>query len=68
MCLFEEKMNAPSFVNVLHITLKPFITAIYPNGHWFMQDNDSKHTSRLYRSFMEENSINWWKTPAESPH
>lgn len=32
-----------------------------------MQDNDPKHVSRLARVFMEENGINWWCTPAESP-
>ncbi len=60
-------MNAPLFVAILDATLKPFITAVYPANHRFMQDNDPKHTSRLARQFMEENNINWWKTPAESP-
>ena len=32
-----------------------------------MQDNDSKHTSRVVKAFFEENSINWWRTPPESP-
>ena len=32
-----------------------------------MQDNDPKHVSRLARVYMEENGINWWCTPAESP-
>ena len=35
--------------------------------HRFMQDNDSKHTSRVAKAFFEENSINWWRTPPESP-
>ena len=32
-----------------------------------MQDNDPKHTSRRARAFFEENDINWWHTPLESP-
>ena len=32
-----------------------------------MQDNDPKHTSVKAREWMEDNNINWWKTPAESP-
>ena len=32
-----------------------------------MQDNDPKHTSNYAADFMEEEGINWWKTPAESP-
>ena len=32
-----------------------------------MQDNDPKHTSRHAAQFFEENNINWWKTPPESP-
>ena len=32
-----------------------------------MQDNDPKHTSRVAKVFLEENRINWWRTPPESP-
>ena len=32
-----------------------------------MQNNDPKHTSRAARGFFEEEQINWWKTPPESP-
>ena len=32
-----------------------------------MQDNDPKHTSKVARKWMEDHSINWWKTPPESP-
>ena len=43
----------------------PFIKSAYPSHH-FQQVNDPKHTSHLARTFMEENDINWWKTPPES--
>ena len=36
-------------------------------GHRFQQDNDPKLTSRRTTTFMEENDINWWKTPPELP-
>lgn len=32
-----------------------------------MQDNDPKHTSCLAKKYFEEQGINWWKTPPESP-
>ena len=32
-----------------------------------MQDNDPKHTSRHAEAFYERKSINWVRTPAESP-
>jgi hypothetical protein len=32
-----------------------------------MQGNDPKHTSNMAKEWMEGKSINWWKTPAESP-
>lgn len=37
----------------------------YPDSHHSMQD-DPKHTSRLATIF-QDNEINWWKTPSESP-
>lgn len=32
-----------------------------------MQDNDPKHTSLHGKELLDHNSVNWWKTPAESP-
>ena len=32
-----------------------------------MAANDPKHTSVAAKQFLEENGINWWRTPAESP-
>ena len=67
MCIFEGVMDADVYVSILRQTLVPFLRDVYPEGHRFMQDNDPKHTSRLAAQFFEDNDINWWKTPPESP-
>ena len=67
ICVFEGKMNTPLYTNILDSTLLPFVRDIFPDHHRFMQDNDPKHTSRHAQWFLEEKSINWWKTPPESP-
>ena len=67
ICIFEGKMDAEMYVDILRKTLKPFIDEVYPDSHRLFQDNDPKHTSRLAKEFFEENGINWWKTPAKSP-
>ena len=68
LLIFEGTMDAKFFVSeILTNGLLPFIKSAYPHGHRFQQDNNPKHTSRLTRTFMEENDINWWKTPPESP-
>ena len=33
----------------------------------FMQDNDPKHTSQAAGQFIEDNGMDWWRTPPESP-
>ncbi|CAC5426752.1 unnamed protein product [Mytilus coruscus] len=66
--IFDGIMDAAFFVpEILEATLKPFIDSVYPDGHRFQQDNDPKHTSKLAKNFMQENNINWWKWPSESP-
>ena len=61
-------MDAPMYVHILKNMPKPFIDEVYPQSPpRFMQDNDPKHTSKLASQFFDENSINWWKTPPESP-
>lgn len=67
ICIFDGIMDTELYVEILHQNLLPFIHAVHPTSHRFMQDNDPKHTSRKAQQFFAQNSINWWKTPAESP-
>ena len=67
VCIFDGVMDAELYVEILDCTLLPFLHEVYPDGHRFMQDNDPKHTSRQAIQFFEENQINWWRTPPESP-
>ena len=67
ICIFDGIMNAEMYVDILDRCLVPFCQQVYPDGHRFMQDNDPKHTSRRAKKFFEDNNINWWRTPPESP-
>ena len=58
-------MDKELFVDILESTLLPYLQRF--ETHRFMQDNDPKHTSHYVADFMQLNSVNWWKTPAESP-
>ena len=66
VCIFDGIMDAELYCRILETTLLPFINQTLP-GHRFMKENDPKHTSRRAQAFMEENGINWWRTPPESP-
>ena len=70
LLVFNGIMDAEFYTNkILKETLLPAINHLYPlpNTHRFWQDNDPKHTSKMAKKFMEDNNINWFKTPAESP-
>ena len=67
ICIFEGIMKSELFIEILDKTLLPFIDSVYPAGHKFMQDNDPKHAANMTKDWLRDNSINWWKTPAESP-
>ena len=61
-------MDAVFFIEtILRKTLLPFISTHFLNGHGCQQDNNPKHTSSLAKSVFDDEAINWWKTPPESP-
>ena len=60
-------MNAELFIDILDKTLLPFIEWVYLEGHKFMHDNDPKHSLNMIKQWLQNKSVNWWKTPAESP-
>ena len=60
-------MNGEGYAQILKEGLLPFIKNTYPEGHRFMQDSDPKHTSKVVQKMLQEEGVNWWKTPAESP-
>ena len=64
---FWRKIDAPFYVQILERYLLPFIHSNFSASHRFMQDNDPKHTSRVAKEFFDQNNINWWRTPPESP-
>ena len=67
VCIFEGKMDASFYIEILTRFLLPFISQKFPHSHRFMQDNDPKHTSQKAKEFFASNAINWWQTPPESP-
>ncbi len=68
ICIFDGIMNAEMYTQILqHAFLPTLQRAEYETGHRFMQDNDPKHTSRRAQQFFTENTVNWWRTPPESP-
>lgn len=65
--MFTGILNAERLSIVLEKGLLPFIRETFPYRHRLQQDNDPKHASALIESFFDENGVNWWPTPPESP-
>ena len=40
ICIFEGIMDRHLYIDILDGALKPFIQAVYPDGHRLMADND----------------------------
>ena len=68
ICILEGIMDASFYIQVLEVTLLPFISSAYPDGHQLMANIDPKHTSRDAQEFLRVNNINWWRTPVEFPN
>ena len=65
--MFSENMNAQRLKRILEAGLIPFINELFPAVHRLYQDNDPKHTNEYISNFFQEQGINWWATPPESP-
>ena len=65
--IFTGNMNSEFYQTILRNYLLPFTDLNFPNGYWLIKDNDPKHVSKSTKTFMEQNNINWWPTPPESP-
>src|SRR6218665_2203556 len=67
VAIFTGIMTSDVYQRILDEYHKPFVSSVYPGGHRLWQDNDPKHISRSTVKWMNENSINHWPTPPESP-
>ena len=65
--IFTGTLTSTRYCDILQDALLPFITNVFPDGHRYQQDNDPKHTSNYTKDYLAKHSVNWWKTPAESP-
>ena len=63
ICIFEGKMNAALFVQILDRTLLRFIRDRLPDHHKYMQENDPKHISDLAQSFLGIRNGNFFMMP-----
>ncbi|CAG8812992.1 20413_t:CDS:2, partial [Dentiscutata erythropus] len=63
---FKQIMNAEFYVEILH-THAPEIKQMLGRKWRFQQDNDPKHTSRLAKTFIQENFPEVLEWPSNSP-
>ena len=68
-CRIDGRMDAELYTSILDDYLRPTIKYYKLNKHKliFQQDNDSKHTSRTTRKWLESNKINTLVWPPQSP-
>ena len=68
LLIFDGIMRKEFFVQeILDNTFLPFAQEHYADDYRLVMDNDPKHSSRASRDFLEQENVNWFKTPAESP-
>jgi patatin-like phospholipase/acyl hydrolase len=68
LAIFSGIMDSEFYQDkIFQDQLLPWANEVYPAGFRLYQDNDPKHTSKSTQTFMVQNDINWWRSPAESP-
>ena len=69
LVMFGRIINATRYAVILEKGLLPFIRKNFRRSRTrrLQQDNDPKHTSKFIQSFFTRRTVNWWKTPPESP-
>ena len=67
LVIFQGTLDSKKFQRLAHQFLVPFIRSNYPEHHRLHMDNAPAHTAIKTRVFINENNINHYKTPAQSP-
>ena len=63
----DGKMTGASYVNIIRENLNDSIHKIWLDNFIFQQDNDSKHTSRIAKTYFEQSSISKLDWPSQLP-
>src|SRR5262245_11010370 len=64
--VFEENLNGPLYVDIFRRKF-PIMHNMYPEGYYFQQDNDPKHTSNLALDLIRKEAASQISWPPYSP-
>ena len=66
--IIEGTMNSAKYINILEDCLQSSAQKLELGPDWiFQQDNDPKHTAKITRAWLQNNSISVMKWPSQSP-